>query len=156
MCDNSNKILPGAFEYAMKLLGVRPYSEFELCQKLRKKGYEIKEINSALVDCSRYGFINDELFARDYAESLSAKGYGKFVIIRKLREKHIAEELIEVALSVLADPMSDARRAFDFKIRMLKTEKDSKKHREKLYRFMLSRGFTSDIIRQLYDEYLKN
>lgn len=156
MRDNSGKLLPNAFECAMKLLGVRPYSEFELCQKLQKKGYDIKEINSALVDCSRYGFINDELFARDYAESLSAKGYGKFVIIRKLREKHIAEELIETALSALADPMSDARRSFDFKLRMLKTEKDPKKHREKLYRFMLSRGFASDIIRQLYEEYLKN
>ena len=154
MNESPEKALPNALDYAMKLLGVRPYSEYELCQKLQKKGYSIKEINSTLVDCMRYGFINDELYAKDYANNLSAKGYGKFVIVRKLREKHIAEPLIDSALSQIATPLEDAKRSFDFKIRMLKTEKDPKKHREKLYRFMLTRGFSSDVIRQLYDDYL--
>ena len=144
-----------AFDCAMKLLGVRPYSEYELCQKLQQKGYQIKDVNAALVDCLRYGFLNDELYANDYANLLSSKGYGKYVIVRKLKEKHLSEEFIQNALSQISTESDDAKRAFDFKIRMLKNEKDPKKHREKLYRFMLTRGFSGDIIRQLYDEYLQ-
>ena len=144
-----------AFDCAMKLLGVRPYSEYELCQKLQQKGYPIKDVNAALVDCLRYGFLNDELYANDYANLLSSKGYGKYVIVRKLKEKHLSEEFIQNALSQISTESDDAKRAFDFKIRMLKNEKDPKKHREKLYRFMLTRGFAGDIIRQLYDEYLQ-
>lgn len=155
MDTTSDKPSASAFDYAMKLLGVRPYSEFELCQKLQKKGFTLKEINSALIDCIRYGFLNDELYAKDYANILSARGYGKFVIIRKLREKRLNEELINQAIAQLNDPMSDAQKSFDFKIRMLQNEKDPRKHREKLYRFMLNKGFTSDIIRQLYDDFLQ-
>ena len=151
MAENSKS----AFDCAMKLLGVRPYSEYELCQKLQQKGYGIKEINSALVDCLRYGFLNDELYAHDYANILSSRGYGKFVIARKLKEKHLNDEFIQQALAKLESENDNAKRAFDFKIRMLKNEKDPKKHQKKLYRFMLSRGFSSDIIRQLYSEYHK-
>jgi regulatory protein len=103
----------------------------------------------------RYGFLNDELYAKDYANLLSARGYGKYVIARKLREKHLSEDFICAAISQVSTENNDAKRAFDFKIRMLKTEKDPKKHREKLYRFMLTRGFSGDIIRQLYEEYLQ-
>ena len=99
--------------------------------------------------------MNDELYAQDYANILSSRGYGKFVIVRKLKEKHLDDEFIQQALAKLESENDNAKKAFDFKIRMLKNEKDPKKHQEKLYRFMLSRGFSSDIIRQLYAEYHK-
>lgn len=139
-------------EMAMKLLGVRPHSEYELFNKLKKRGYLLSEINAALVDCTRYGFINDEVFARDYATLLSSRGYGKYVITQKLRTLRINGDFINLALSTLENSDEEAEKAFNFKMRMLKNENDIRKKREKIYRFMMTRGFSSDLIRDLWEK----
>ena len=142
-----------AFEYAMKILSKRSYAESEVRTKLKKKNYPAEEIENAITECKRYSFINDEMYARDYAAILNARGCGKLLIRRKLAMLKIDENFIEAALAETADSEFEAaKRSFDFKMRMLEREKNPFKKRQKLYAFMVNRGYSFDIIRQLLDD----
>lgn len=147
-----NAVPVSAFEYAMKILSKRSYAESEIRTKLRKKNYPADEIESAVADCKRYSFINDELYAADYAAVLNARGCGAMLIRRKLAMLRIEESFIDKALeSVSGNELEAAKRAFDFKMRMLEREKDPFKKKQKLYAFMVSRGYSFDIIRTLLE-----
>ena len=134
----SQKVPPSALEYAMAILAKRVYAESEIVAKLRRKNYSAAEIASAVEDCKRYSFINDENYARDYACLLNSRGCGRLLIRRKLQMLRIPEEYIENALQIISgDELEAARRAFDFKCRMLKNEKDKYKKKQKLYAFII-------------------
>lgn len=149
---NTPKTLPTAFEYAMKILSKRAYAESEIRTKLQRKGYQNTEIVSAIEDCKRYSFINDELYAADYARLLNARGCGSALIRRKLVMLRIAEEFIDKAVSEIApNEMEAAKNSLDFKLRMLKNEKDKYKKKQKIYAFLVSRGYSFDIIRELLE-----
>ena len=148
----TSAVPPSAMEYAMKLLSKRAYAESEVRMKLRKKNYSPEEIEHAVSECIRYSFINDRLYALDYAALLNSRGCGSLMIRRKLSLLRIADEFIEEALqAVAASEIAAAANALDFKLRMLKGEKDPFKKRRKLIAFMLSRGYSFDIIRVVMD-----
>lgn len=143
-----------AFEYAMKILSKRSYAESEVRTKLKKKSYPEAEIENAIADCKRYSFINDELYAVDYAAVLNARGCGIMLIRRKLAMLHIDDSFIDKAIeSVAANEIEAAKRSFDFKMRMLAREKDPFKKKQKLYAFMVTRGYSFDVIRTLLEDF---
>lgn len=147
-----NSVPVSAFEYAMKILSKRSYAESEVRVKLKKKGYSDEEIENAVTDCKRYSFINDELYAADYAAILNSRGCGNILIKRKLAMLHIDEDSINKAVeNVAGNEFAAAKHSFDFKMRMLSREKDPLKKKQKLYAFMIARGYSYDIIRSLLD-----
>ncbi|MBR2509228.1 MAG: regulatory protein RecX [Lentisphaeria bacterium] len=152
MAENSPKTPPTALEYAMKILSKRVYAESEIQSKLQKKGYSAAEIKTAVEDCRRYAFLNDKRYAEDYANLLNQRGCGSLLIRRKLQMLHIAEEYIDNALAQAAEnEMTAAKNSLDFKLRMLKNEKDKFKKKQKIYAFLVSRGYSFDIIRELLE-----
>ena len=152
MTANPPKTPPTALEYAMKILSKRVYAESEICTKLQKKGFPPEEIASAIEDCRRYSFLNDERYAADYANLLNSRGCGSILIRRKLVMLRIKEEFIEQAVADVAEKEMDAaKNSLDFKLRMLKNEKDNFKKKQKIYAFLVSRGYSFDIIRELLE-----
>lgn len=149
-----NSVQCSAFEYAMKILSKRSYAESEVRTKLKKKNYPAEEIESAIADCKRYSFINDEIYAADYAAILNSRGCGNMLIRRKLAMLRIDENFIDNAVaSVSENELNAAKRSFDFKMRMLERERDPFKKKQKLYAFMVSRGYSFDIIRSLLEDF---
>ena len=74
------------------------------------------------------------------------------MIRRKLALLHIADEFIDEALQMVAEnELQAAANALDFKLRMLKNEKDLYKKRQKVYAFLVSRGYPFDVIRILLE-----
>lgn len=147
-----NSVPCSAFEYAMKILSKRSYAESEVRTKLKKKNYPAEEIESAIADCKRYSFINDEIYAADYAAILNSRGCGNMLIRRKLAMLRIDENFINNAVAAVSEnELNAAKRSFDFKMRMLERERDPFKKKQKLYAFMVSRGYSFDIIRTLLE-----
>ncbi len=135
-------------ERAMRMLGRRGYSGAELTDRLRRQGLSAEAAENTVEECRRLGFVNDELYARDYASVLAARGCGRLRIKANLRSRGVADYAGDV-LSELADSeLERAAEAAAFKMRLLRGEKDPRKLREKLWRFLCSRGFTPDIVRQ--------
>ena len=147
MQDN-NKVLKKAFD----LLSRRAHSTKELRDKLYKREFSKRDIDTVIAECERLGFLNDELFANDYAAELGGQGKGSFKIKMKLRDKGLSEDNIEKALEKIADnEQENAENALSRKMRSLINEEDINKRRQKAYRFLAYRGFSSDVITKLID-----
>jgi len=145
---NNNKVLKKAFD----LLSRRAHSTRELRNKLYKREFSKRDIDTVIAECERLGLLNDELFANDYAAELSGQGKGRFKIKMKLRDKGLSEDNIEKALKKLGDcEQENAEQALKGKLRTLMHEEDINKRRQKAYRFLAYRGFSSDIITKLMD-----
>ena len=147
--QNNNEVLKKAFD----LLSRRAHSTKELRDKLYKREFSKRDIDTVIAECERLGFLNDELFANDYAAELGGQGKGIFKIKMKLRDKGLSEDNIEKALEKIADnEQENAENALSRKMRSLINEKDINKRRQKAYRFLAYRGFSSDIITKLMDK----
>jgi len=81
-----------AKEKALWLISYRDHSEGELRQKL-SKDYGEEAVDKAVERLMELGLINDENFAKKYAESLSRKHLSQRQIQQKLRLKGIDKEL---------------------------------------------------------------
>ena len=146
---SKNEVLKKAFD----LLSRRAHSTKELRDKLYKREYSKRDIDTVLVECERLGFLNDELFANDYAAELGGQGKGRFKIKMKLRNKGLSEDHIEKALEKNCNnEQENAENALSRKLRSLINEEDINKRRQKAYRFLAYRGFSSDIITKLMDK----
>ena len=147
-----------ALEKAMDYLALRPLSAFELRSKLAKSGkFSETEVAEALECCSRRGYLNDGLLADDAAQFLTSCGKGSRLIRRKLLERGIDAEEVTRALENVSDEdeRNAARSAAETKMRLLVREKDMRKKREKLFRFLMTRGFsptvTSAVISDIFN-----
>ena len=126
-----------AYQQALGLLVRREHSQRELKRKLKDRGKEFEEIETALEKLSRQDFQNDERFALALARSRQSGGYGPNRIRSELGQHGLGPELIDPAISGLgcdwlgmakdlinrrflrkiqADPLQ-ARKAVDFLLR---------------------------------------
>jgi regulatory protein len=144
----NNEVLKKAYD----LLSRRAHSSLELRSKLSKKEYSARDIDTVISECERLGFLNDELFANDYAAELGRQGKGRFQIKMRLRKKGISDNLIEQALCNMGNnEYENAEQALRGKLRGLINESDINKRRQKAYRFLAYRGFSGDIIANLLE-----
>ena len=84
---------------AMYLLGSRPYSTAALREKLLNN-YSEETADRVIEDMTRYGFLDDEDYARRLAASIiKGKKYGLHRAKAEMRRKGVPDELTEQALS---------------------------------------------------------
>lgn len=143
-------------EKAFRLLEYRAHTEKELADKLRRLDASEEHIDETLSLCRRYGFLNDEAYAKRKAKDLfNLKKYGIRRIRQELKMKGIADEYIDSAVAEL-----DTEDEQQTLIRL--TEKKlngdfSEKSRNRCIRYLMYRGYdlysVKDAIRQLEDEY---
>lgn len=146
-----------ALEKAMDCLALRPLSTSELRTKLSSAGrYTPEEIGETIEICRNRGYLNDSLLAADAAQFLSSCGKGRGLIRQKLRTRGIGEEELSEALEAITpeNESAAARSAAAGKMRLLVREKDRRKKREKLFRFLISRGFSLDLVHTTVSELL--
>ena len=147
-----------ALKKAMDLLAARPLTESELRTRLSSGGkFPPSEVEEAVMHCRNRGYLNDALLASDAAKFLNAGGRGRGLIRKKLRARGVSEEHLNAALSGLSaeDEANAARSAGMAKLRLLNREKDARKKKEKLFRFLLSRGFSPETALDAAAELLK-
>ena len=141
-----------AWASTMRMLSIRAHSNGDLSTKLRAKGFSKTTVDLVLKDCHRLELIDDAKFAEMYVSELREGGAGTRLIKMKLRAKGISEELSKLELeekSSIEDEIKAAKIALSKKEKALARETDPRKKREKLYRYLASRGFNFDVISQL-------
>lgn len=96
-----------AFLAGLRLLSYRDHSEKEMINKLVQKGHKNCYAVSATEKLKEYGYINDERYAQNYAESLlERKGMSINGIKSELFRKGISREIADnVAESLDIDPV---------------------------------------------------
>jgi regulatory protein len=97
---------------ALRLLSVRSRSRAELRIRLVRAGYEPLEIEEAIADLEAVGLVDDERFAREYAEHQRRRGMGRRAGMAALRAKGVDRHVAEQAVGE-TNPEDEAERAFE-------------------------------------------
>ena len=144
---------------AIRLLSQRMHSVYEIKIKLKKKGFSYKTIIKVIDELGEMNLLNDELFAKNYTDELMYRGQGKYKIINSLQKRGISKELIDEKLQEIDVPDAEEKRAEEVlnkKIKSLAYKNiEPRKLKEKLIRYLISRGFSSDIVFKIIDKLLK-
>jgi regulatory protein len=123
----------------MRLLARRDYSRAELAQRLGARGFPPIEIDAALDDFERLGYLSD---AR-YAQTLVAQRVGRLgkrAIAQKLQQRGIASDTAKDALAMLAerDELADATALWQGRFGQAPVDERDKARQ---IRFLVSRGY---------------
>jgi regulatory protein len=144
-CTASSRALDSAF----RILARRDHTRKELAVKLRQKGHDRTATESALARCRELGYLDDAKTAAIIARHLVDSGYGPLRVRQTLGQKGLDDALIEQALAYCGDDETQvlsAQRMLEKKASRLRREVDPWKRRQKAYRFLAGRGFSSAII----------
>lgn len=140
------KAKPDVVAKGLSLLARRQHSVKELERKLLDKGYSPEEVDPALAQFLDAGYLNDAEYARMMVRYYSGKG--RNFLRFKLTREGVEREIIE---NVLPEDELEFARAFEVaekKWSSLRGEERSRK--EKLYRFLASRGFSGEVIQKAF------
>ncbi|SIS89435.1 regulatory protein RecX [Alicyclobacillus vulcanalis] len=94
-----------ALRDALRLIEARPRFEGELRRALRRKGWEVEQVDEALSCLRRQGLLDDERLVRDQVDAW-ADQRSRLEIRAKLRSRGAPEDLV---LQSLQDQVGDAR-----------------------------------------------
>ena len=141
-------------DYGLGLVSKREYSTKEVKDKLLAKAADPALVKEVMFYLKKEGFLNDEEFARDYAESKTALFYGRERILSALRfEKGLNPEILD-GLS-FSEELPHAK-AFLRTLEKKTASLPAKSRRIKLSQMLSRRGFSTDIINQVVDEIPSN
>ena len=147
-----------AMNTAVRILTNRDHSKYELKQKLQQRGFGSKAINTVISECERLNYINDKRTAHVYISQLKRKCFGKRYIRMALRKKRLSGAAIEKILSEnypAVDEYAHAGRLLEKRMKTFARETDLRKRSDKIYRFLYSRGFKTEIIADLMRNLVK-
>ncbi len=135
----------------MRILGIRDHSVTELRDKLTKKFPDhTEDIELILTRLAESKIIDDERFATEYLHYLlHTNPKGVLALRQNLRKKGLTEDLISQALArVESQQESLAQEMAERKLRSLPNDLDPRKKQEKIYRFLVSKGFSFEVARK--------
>jgi len=137
--DNTAKL----FDYTIRILSKKRYHSEELKTKLRAKEATKEEIDNILEKLIGYKYINDKEYIEMFIiDRLNTTPQGIRLIKQKLKRKNILTEDIDSIMEKLnIDESIYAKKALKKKLKTINKGQDKQKIKEKLIRFLISRGF---------------
>ena len=139
-------------ESCLRYLGRRDHASFELRDKISKKGFDKKIINIVIEEFQKKGYINDEQFAQIFAsEKAELNKWGPQKIKSALFKKGIDKRSIDKAIKNLRENLQQDQICVDLVLKRkahFLREEDPYKRKQKIFRYLAGRGFTSSVIKQ--------
>lgn len=136
-----------ALASALRLLGVRQRSVFELTAKLKDKGFESGDIERTVERLKEAGYLNDAAFAKALAASrVNNKAWGPAKISRDLSGRGIDRETIKEAIALACPEEEELAKAALERWRKRNMKKTGREESQKAFRHLLSRGFSPSAI----------
>ena len=130
---------------ALYCLSYRPRSEFELKERLHRRGFDGDSVGAVLARLREQGLVDDMAFAqfwKDNRESFSPRS--QRLTSLELRRRGVAEETIAQVVGVIDDDDSAYRAALS-KARSLSLS-DYQSFRQRLAGYLKRRGFSYGVI----------
>jgi regulatory protein len=146
--------LPTAYNYALNLLGARPYATTALRKKLIQKQYSAADADDVIRRLVDNGLLNDAKYAEQYARSkILATGASKRRLQQDLYRKGIKGDLATTAISNILeqeeiDPAVMIERVAKKKLAQL-GDLEPLVLRRRLFAFLARRGYDLDEIKSV-------
>ncbi len=141
------KQYPEALSKAVRFLATRARSRQEVEDKLSLLGYQGDVLELVLYKLEKEALVDDEAFARDWAQARSHRQLGKARILQELRQKGVARLVAERACEGLWEDGAEEENSPAVLLagKLLKrhqSEPDAKKVMQKVLSAMIRRGFS--------------
>ena len=145
-----------AKEASITYLGHRARTEHEVRTRLKEKKFSEEIVDKVITRLYELSYLDDEQFALNYTKSrFNFKGYGPQRIRAELRRLGIAATLIDKTLSEQLNQEDLQERALQEaqkRLKKLRNEENLTKKRRKLFQFLMRRGHTADIAREVIEQ----
>lgn len=136
---------------ALRIIERTYKTEKEITDKLREKGYDEKSINRTIDFMEEYNLLNDKKYADMYIkDKIKVQGINK--IKYNLLRKGVCEEVITDKITNISkdDEKEGALKLAQKKYnQIINREQDKYKVSQKLYRFLVSKGYDYDCINEV-------
>jgi regulatory protein len=142
-----------AVNAAMNLLAMRPRSEREIRDRLKRKGYPPETIDAAVTKLEGWRYLDDEAFARFWVENREAnKPRGRRLLEQELRLKGVDRETIRQTIA--ETDLDETAAALNLGRNKLRTygKLEPEVARRRLGAFLGRRGYGYDVIKPVIDE----
>lgn len=151
--NNFMKSKKPLLHYALDLLAKKRYSSGEMRKKLEPKSADADELEKVMARLNELNYLNDSEYAGLFIEDqLRRSPQGILMIKKRLEAKGLDRQQILRALEIKhIDEKEFARKALLKKMRFISRQEPSKIN-EKLYRFLLSRGFAPRTAMEVMEE----
>jgi SOS response regulatory protein OraA/RecX len=129
--------------YAFFLLAIRDYSKHEIGKKLKLK-FSVESVNRVVEDLEGRGLISDERYAEKIIQKYAfLKKFGYLKVEAELFKRGIDKTIFKNMLDTVYTPLKEKENAISFL---------NKKPPDKIYNYLLSRGFRSYIVQEVLAE----
>ncbi len=133
------------YTYCLKLLAKERYTVHAIKERLEKKGASEEQIKTIVRRLRDVNLLDDELFAKTYAEDVSdLRMYGKYKIARNLRLKGVPFEIIDKLPFPEEKEMEKAMRYVAYANKS-DTKTPNARRSIKVQRALVERGFAEEI-----------
>ncbi len=154
--DNFENLLNKSF----KFLSYRPRSEKEVRDYLLRKKADDITLERIIQSLKENNFINDVDFTKWWIEQRTkfrpkAQRLIKLELLRKGIAKDLIEEILQDKTVETETDLDKAKKIAQKKLLRYKNEEPHKKY-EKMVRFLASRGFNWDTIKEVVDQLVPN
>jgi regulatory protein len=130
---------------ALNYLARREHSRKELTDKLLRRGIEASAVSSVVEQLAANNLVSDTRYAEAYVRSRVARLYGPMRIRAELRQRGVADGILEEALASFDHQWQQL--AEDWAGRKYSGDPD-RKAQARVYRSGTNRGFTHDQMMQ--------
>lgn len=132
-----------ALDKALTHIAASMKTERDIRDFLRRKGYLQDVADYVVGKMKGYGYLDDEAYARAYAESAGKRKGGRLIRM-ELKRKGVSDQAIAAALSEGVDEGAAAKAALE---KYLRGKKPDEKTLRKAYAHLMSKGFDYDTAR---------
>lgn len=141
-----------AYNYAIKYLK-NIKTKKDVYDYLIRKGFSDEETSEVCDYIEEVGLVDDDLYVKFFVEdSFRIKNKGARKIVYELKQRGIDDDKIEEAIEEASDMEYEAlKEAYARKLEATKSETDPYKRKNKIIRFLISRGFDYSDIRDIVD-----
>lgn len=148
--DNFDKF----YNKAIYFLSFRPRSEKELRDYLKKNKVDDLTSQKIIQSLLENNFLNDEEFAKWFKQQRThIKPKANRLIKMELKQKGIAEEIIsEIFKDEIDTDFEKAKKLAEKRITRYLSIQDKRKVYEKMGRYLASKGFNYDVIKEVIDQ----
>lgn len=141
-----------AYNYAIKYLK-NIKTKKDIYDYLIRKGFTDEETSEVCDYIEEVGLVDDDLYVKFFVEdSFRIKNKGARKIVYELKQRGIDDDKINEAIEEASDMQYDAlKEAYERKLEATKSETDQYKRKNKIIRFLISRGFDYSDIKDIVD-----
>ncbi len=140
--------------YGLWHLGRRDHSKHELKIKLGRKTDNDEWIEEVIEQLDKSGFLDDQRFVDNFLREYNQfKKFGPTRIKQEFRLKGIDNELVRSTMEQSEFDYFES--ALEYMNNKYSYPIEDRKEKDKITRFLLSRGFTFDMIKYAFSDHLK-